>query len=229
MSNIIKSANAVGIATLHALGALAATSAAVSAEDEQRQAMLQRIARLEADLRQREAEAADLRAEIERAREDGREQGYESGLAAAEDRQAERLQLLEHAMLRAQATLGENLQSVMRLAPLLAQDCVDIILGDAADRADLIARIAERHLAQLDRAMLVGIRLSRLDFPDDAALAALSARLGQDSALLSAAEDVPSGGCTMVMQLGRIHVGIDQQWPVLREILEEMSLPEAAQ
>jgi hypothetical protein len=31
----------------------------------------------------------------------------------------------------------------------------------------------------------------------------------------------------MVMRLGRIEVGIDQQWPVLRDLLGEISAPEA--
>jgi len=169
-----------------------------------------------------------LRAEIDRAREDEREEGYEAGLAAAEDRQSERLQLLESAMTRAHATLEENMQSLIRLAPLLAQDCLDLILGDASDHAERIARIAEKQLAGLERSMLVGIRLSRLDFPDDAALSALSGRLGLAPLQLGADEDIPPGGCTMVMQLGRIHVGLDQQWPVLRGLLDEMALPEAA-
>lgn len=226
MSNIIKSANATGIATLHALGAPITVPVTADAEDEERRSMVHRIAWLESDLRRCGEEVVELRSEIERAREEGREQGYESGLVAAEDRQAERLALLESAMQRAHASLVESMQSVVRLAPLLAQDCVDIILGDTANRADHVAGIVEKQLALLDRAMLVGIRVSRLDFPDDAALAALSARVAPDAVHLVAAEEIPAGGCTMVMRLGCIQVGIDQQWPVLRALLGEMSLPE---
>jgi flagellar biosynthesis/type III secretory pathway protein FliH len=227
MSRIIKSGDATAVSPVASMMEAPDMAAAPTRRDEELQALLARIAQLEAELRRREAIAGDLEAAAERAREDGREQGYECGLIAAQDRQSERLALLESAMNRAHAALGENAQALGRLAPLLAQECVEILLGNASDRAGIVAEIARKQLARVDRAMLVDVRVSRLDFPDDEALAMLAGRLGLTAMTVNAGDDIASGGCTMVMRLGRIEVGIDQQWPVLRDLLGEISAPEA--
>jgi flagellar biosynthesis/type III secretory pathway protein FliH len=231
VNGIIKSANSSGLSAVHALADPPSVAPIIplGKHDEERDALLRRIARMEEELRQHEAEAQDLRVAAVTAREQGVEQGYESGLIAAEDRQAERLSLLENAMMRAQANLAESLTSLSRLSALLAQDCVDIILGDAGDRAGFIERIIDVQVARIDRAMLAAIHLSRMDFPDDADLAALTARFGSAAIAVTAGADLPSGACVMTLRLGRLSVGIDQQWPVLKTLLDEMALPEAAQ
>jgi flagellar biosynthesis/type III secretory pathway protein FliH len=229
MSSIIKSADLSGLSTVQSLGEPLSVAPVISLgkHDEKRDAILRRVARLEEELRQRDAEVRDLRAAVAQAQEEGAEQGYESGLVAAQDRQTERLALLEKSMMRAQASLAEGLTSLSRLSALLAQDCVDIVLGNAGDRAELIERIIVSQMAKIDRAMLVDIRLSRLDFPDQADLASLADRLGAQSFSIVAGDDLPSGGCVMTLRLGRLSVGIDQQWPALRNLLDEMALPEA--
>jgi flagellar biosynthesis/type III secretory pathway protein FliH len=159
MSSIIKSADLSGLSTVQSLGEplSVAPVISISKHDEKRDAILRRVARLEEELRQRDAEVRDLRTAVAQAQEEGAEQGYESG-----------------------------------------------------------------------RAMLVDIRLSRLDFPDEADLASLADRVGSQSFRLVAGDDLPSGGCVMTLRLGRVSVGIDQQWPALRNLLDEMASPEAA-
>jgi flagellar biosynthesis/type III secretory pathway protein FliH len=226
MSGIIKSANLAGLSGLRPLAEPhpAASVIPIGKHDEEREALLRRIARLEDDLRRRELEIDELRACADKAREEGQEQGYESGLIAAQDRQAERLGLLEKSMQKVEAGLKAGLTSLSRLSALLAQDCVEIILGNRGDRAEFMGRIIDAQLAKIDRAMVCDIRLSRLDFPDDDSLALLVQRFGAFH--LTAQEELPSGACIMTLRLGRISVGIEQQWPVLKDLLGELALPE---
>lgn len=228
MSSIIKSANVSGQTDVHTLAghASAAQIIPIGKHDEERDNLLRRIAWLEEQLRQRSVETDNLRAEVTRARDDGREQGYEIGLAAAQDRQSERLRLLEKSMMQAQTAAVECLTSLSRLSTLLAQDCVDIILGDASDRTEFISSIIETQLAKIDRAMLISIDVSRLDFPNDQLIAALVEKRRLSSVSVKAADDMPSGSCVINLRLGRIAVGINQQWPALKAVLDEMSLPE---
>lgn len=230
MSGVIKSANLSGLSVVRSLAepSPAASVIPISKHDEERDAFLRRISRLEEDMRRREQETAEFETRIEQAREEGVEQGYESGLIAAQDRQDERLALLDRSMHEALAIFQKTVMSVSRLSPLLARDCVDIILGDGDDRAETINRIIQTQLAKIDRAMLCDIRLSRLDFPDDASLVALTGKIGSASFHLAAQDDLPSGACLMTLKLGRISVGIDQQWPVLRDLLNELAQPEGA-
>jgi len=229
MSGVIKQGNISGQSGVHPVVPSGAPVIPIGKHDEERDSLLRRIARLEEELRQRDAEAGDLRSAAAQAREDGVEQGYESGLVAAQDRQSERLALLEKSMIKAQANLAESLTSLSRLSALLAQDCVDIILGNAGDRADFIARIVGSQVAKIDHSMLVSVRVSRLDFPDDGEIAALMEQAGLSSVSVTAGDEMPSGSCVMTLRLGRISVGIDQQWPALRNLLDDMALPETAE
>ncbi len=230
MGGVIKSVNLLGQSTVHPIAEppSIAPVISISKHDEERDAMLRRIAGLEEKLRQRDVEAGELRAAAAKAHEEGMEQGYESGLSAAHDRQSERLALLEKSLTRAKDNLAESLKSLSRLSALLAQDCIDIILGKADDRAEFISRIIETQMAKIDRAMLLSVRLSRLDFPNDGDLATLTERIGSSSFAVATGGDLPSGACVMSLRLGNISVGIDQQWPVLRSLLDDIALPERA-
>lgn len=229
MSGIIKSANMEPATVLSLTGQLSsAPVVAIATYDKERNDLLQRIAKLEQKLLMQDSEIGELRVNVIHAREEGVEQGYESGLAAAHDRQSERLALLEEAIQRAQSDLVKSLSALSRLSALLARDCVEIILGNAADRIDFIGRIIESQVARVDRAMLIDVRVSRLDFPDEGEVAGLIRRTGLATFNVLAADDMPSGSCTIALRLGSISVGIDQQWSVLRNLLGEMALPENA-
>ncbi len=221
MSGIIKSENANGLTQVRPLAAL---TAAMTKQDEERERLRRRIAALEADLNQRDKTIENLHGDVIRAREEGMEDGRKAGLAEAQDLQAERLVLLETAMNRAQSELAASLQSLERLAPLLAQECLEIVLGDADDRAGLLSRIVRAQMGKIDKAALLGIELSRQDFPDEDALAAFASRSGLAAVALTAS-DMPGGGCVMTLRLGRMDVGIHQQWGVLRDLLGEMAMP----
>src|SRR5215469_11916268 len=100
VSGVIKSANLPGLSAVRSLAEPlpAASIIPISKHDEERDALLRRITRLEEELRRREQEVTAFGARIEEAREEGMGQGYESGLIAAQDRQIERLALLEQSM-----------------------------------------------------------------------------------------------------------------------------------
>jgi flagellar biosynthesis/type III secretory pathway protein FliH len=227
MSGIIKSGNLAGLGAVRPLGSLSPDAVILSKRDGEHDRLRRRIAALEKDVREQGATIADLHDEVERALETGRAEGREAGLAEAQDMQTERLALLETAMCDAQAALAGGLSSLDRLSALLARECVDIILGHADDRAEFVRRIVETQVEKIDKAMLIGIALSRQDFPDDEALAALTARTGLSGVRVTASSDMGSGGCVMSLRLGSVDVGIDRQWSVLREVLGEMASPEA--
>ncbi|MEI9997603.1 MAG: hypothetical protein WDM91_23615 [Rhizomicrobium sp.] len=196
--------------------------------DEERERLRRAVAALEGELRRRDVEIEVLRTDVEQAFEDGKAKGREAGLAEARDRQEERLAALEAAARKAQGEVSSGLASLERLAPLLARDCVDKILGEASGYAELIGPIVVRQLADIDRAMLLRIEVSHRDFPDAAALSALGHRLAPLAVDIVADAQMAPGGCVMVLKLGRMHVGIDQQWTALRDVLGEMAAPEAA-
>ena len=230
MSAIIKSGNLADLVGVRPFAAPlpAPALAATSRQDEERERLRRTVTALEGELRQRDIAIEVLQADVKQAFEDGTAKGREAGLAEAHDRQSDRLAQLEAAAQKAADEIAAKLVGLERLAALLARDCVAKILGDADDRAEFIARIIGVQTAKIDQAMLLGIDVARADFPDDAALAALAERLRPLSVALNASEALRTGGCVMTLRLGRMVVGLDQQWPALSDVLDEMATPEAA-
>src|ERR1700710_411557 len=228
MSRIIKSDAAQILSSVRPIGARA-PAIMPSHADEDRERLRQVVATLEGQLRERDDAIEVLRKDVPRAFDDGMAQGRDGGLAEAQDCQAERLAVLETAARDAKAEVAAHLGSLERLSALLARDCVGKGLGDSAEHADLIARIVAAQIARIDKAMLLGIEVSRSDFPEDAALAGLALRLGFAPSAITARGDLPAGGCIMVLRLGRMNIGIDQQWGALAALLDDMALPEAAE
>ncbi len=229
MSGIIKSGNLSDLASVRALHTPApAAVLPLVRQDEEKERLRRSVATLEGELRERDVAIEVLRKDVERAFDDGMAKGRDAGLTEAADRQADRLVLLERSLEETKDALGAGLVSLDRLAALLARDCVEMILGNADDRAGLIARIVAAQVAKIDKAMLLGIEVSREDFADEAALADLAGRLAPLSVSLSASADLAAGGCVMVLRLGRMRVGLDQQWGTLSALLGEMAEPEVA-
>lgn len=229
MSRVIKSGNFADLALVRPLSPPASLvpTIVVSHQEEENNSQRQRITSLEADLRKRDAAITELRAGTERAFEDGKAQGRAEGLSEAEDRQAERLALLETALATAQCELSARLASFERLAALLARESLDVLLGDPEHRAATLKKILAQQVSKIEKSSLLGVSLSREDFPDKDALASAARRAGVSGTLLSNGADVPAGGCVMTFKLGKMDVGIDQQWGVLRGLLAGMAQPEA--
>lgn len=227
--SVIKSGNLAGLSSVRPIASQAQAAVVVlQRQDEERERLHRRIAALESELRERDVAIDVLRKDVERAFEEGTDKGHVAGLAAAEDKQNDRLFRLETAARRAQEGIAAGLVSLERLAALLARECCDKILGNAQDRADLIGYIIAVQIAKIDKSMLLAVEVSREDFPDDEALAALAQRLAPLTVALEANGEMTSGACVMRLRLGRLSIGIDQQWGALKELLTQMSEPEAA-
>jgi hypothetical protein len=224
MSKVIK---ADDYAALGAVRVLPTSIPFPKKEDEERDRLRKRLVTLEDEVRQREETIATLRAEIPLAFERGKAEGEADGLGRAVGREAERLSLLEGAMGRANADLSANLSSLERLAPLLARDCLDIILGDAQWRSESIGKILATKMVGIEKSALVEIIVSTDDFPDDNNLSALAQKAGIHAAIVRASADIASGDCQMRFRLGEEEIGIRQQWNVLCAKLDELSFPEA--
>lgn len=223
MSGVIKSDN---IAALSRVRSLASTASAALREDDERSRMRRRVALLEAHVRERDKTIAGLRSDAEGALERGREEGRERGLAEARDRGDERLANLEAALVRAHAEVSARLESLDRLAPLLARDCLDVILGDPEHRAAQLRKLISAQLAKIESDLVLAIEVSAVDFPSDEALAAITKKLGLPAARLHAKPELAPGACAMRLRLGRLEIGLDQQWGTLRDLLAELALPE---
>jgi hypothetical protein len=231
VTGLIKSGSGSGLEAVRAFpfsNAIAVLKPA-SKDDEERERLQRTVGALEGELRQRDGAIVELRAEIEAAFERGQALGREAGLTEAENRELERLSILEFGVRDAQAELSNSLSSLERLAAVLARDCLEMILGVADYRHEQLTTIIANQVGKIEKAALLNIAVSFEDFPDKQSLAVIAERVGIDSAVIAASSDVSPGCCTMRLLLGNREVGVRQQWGVLRERLAELALPGASE
>lgn len=227
MSGIIKAMDPTGHAAVRPLTKVMPPPI-VSPQDEERERLRGRVAQLEAELRQRDVVIAGLRSEVDLALERGKTEGRAAGLQAADDRQAERLAILETGVRHARVHLDESLASLERLAAALAGECLETVLGDRKYRSQTVRKILAAQCAKIEKSALLAVELSSADFSDTEALADIERDIAPSQAALSARAEIPSGGCRMVLRLGQMDVGLDQQWGTLRDLLAEIASPKGA-
>lgn len=192
--------------------------------------------RLSTDLEQaialiqaRDVEIERLQGEVERAARDGEAEGRAAGLRAATDRQDERLGLLQAGIGKAVELVSAELASLERLAPLLASEGLERLIGDAGHRGDLLRALIAENVGRLDADSIVRVEISAADFPDPAPLAEIVSSASQQRVEVRQAPDLKSGDCRIRLVLGELEVGINQQWDRLSQLYQELSLPEAAE
>lgn len=193
-----------------------------SAIPDDKEPLRRRIAVLESEIGQREETISGLRLEVERSFNRGLEQGRAEGRSEAEDKQAQRLACLATNLQQARALLADRLASLERLAPLLAQECLEKILGAGSDRRALLETIIAKQVAAIERSMVLGVEVSRSDFPEQEALVAMAEKHGLSSSQMVATGTQKSGDCVITLRLGRLEIGINQQWGHASRLLAEL-------
>lgn len=228
MNALIKSGSPNEASAVRRISVLRTEHPGVSAIDQERELGARQLATLQAELQARSLEVRALHDEVAAAYVRGQEEGRLAGRSEAEDRQAQRVALLERSLQQVQNEIGEGIKSLEQLAVLLARDCLDVLLGNPNYRAELVGEIVRTQVARVERSLLVDIRVSPDDFPDAQALAAVAGHAGIDTTSLSTSPSTPGGGCVMTLQLGKMDVGLAQQWGVLREALDEIGAREGS-
>ncbi len=224
MRSLIKSTETPGTHLVRAIGDKPASPAPQTQTDAALLAARARIEELEravADLAERR-EAAQ--AESERAFERGREAGRAAGKSEAIAQDAERLGRLENALRLARGDFGTALEGMERLSLLIARDCLDVLLGEADYRSELLTHLIRSQITQTDQGSIVEIRVSQTDFPDAAAIERLCATAGGGGRVTIVADrSFASGECNMTLILGQADIGLRQQWGSMRRLLSDMA------
>jgi type III secretion protein L len=181
-----------------------------------------RILELERALRDQRAEVEALRQEQASRRQEAFDEGFSVGLATADDRARDRLELLRTSLADALGDVKTTLGTSERLAALVARECLNKMLAEPEDAAELVAKLIARQFETLERSSVLSVRVAAADF-DTERLAALEIDMGLAGLDLDASSEVASGGCRMELRLGAIDLGLDRQWPVLRDLLSQFA------
>ena len=174
----------------------------VTPDEDQLACLIKEVQRLEEELgaaiaRSDERYDVGLRA--------GRDQGLEEA-ASDNDRKAE---ILADSAKRAISDALASIEKQSELAVKIARAVLSRILGETNGTSDLVRETAGYWKERLAENMILQIRVSTQDFGEEAALAALRARVGKSNVELD--EQLEAGGCIFDLQLGSVDVSIPIQ------------------
>ena len=183
-----------------------------------------RIADLTAQLAEADAALVEQHkqavAEIAAAREEGAAE-----VRLDEDR---RVAQIEQGVTVAIAAWRERLDSLERLAAVLAETALAKVFDDHADFAEQVGRTLAKQVRAMNAGAVVRVRVSARDFPDDAALGALAARVGLPVSAIGAESDAAAGACEIDLAVGHLDLTVTSQWHAIAQRLAAIASEEMA-
>ena len=185
-----------------------------------------RIAQLErriADLTEQSQNAAQ---EADERIEAAFQKGLKAGETAADTRAAQRIETLETGIGQARKSLVDRLEKMEIPALEVARTSLSRLLEDTSQYMPLVAQAIARQMRDIDAELVLSIHVSKEDFSDPVALANISQ--SHPGISVQCDPELPSGGCRIDLQLGRIDAGIPGQWQRLSTFLESLAQAEGA-
>lgn len=185
-------------------------------------------AALQAKLRQAEQEAErlgkeleDLSARTETLQNEAFEKGRKEGLQQSGEDSSQRLALLEKGLAAAVRESERKSAEAETLALQVAKVALTRILGDEAHFAQLLPQAIRHQLDRFRNSKPMAVRVSRADFPDADAVAALAAEFPQ--LRVSVEKDFGPGTCQLSLELGEVEIGLPGQVERLGARLDDMA------
>lgn len=203
MTALIKNGDRAGLLLVHPVGTSPAPP--VSAPPDVPAAEENRTAHLEAALSEARGNLAALRrqhaVDLEKTRADAHAEGVAEGVR----RNEALLESLARAAERGETAIAEGLEGSAMLALAIARAALGQLFADRGQWKAMIGDIVATRRAQVDDNLLLGIRVSAKDFPDDAELAGIAH--DDDRVTLVADPKLASGDCLFELRLGEMEVG----------------------
>ncbi|NIJ36963.1 type III secretion protein L [Sphingopyxis panaciterrae] len=112
---------------------------------------------------------------------------------------------LAKAATRAEATMSEALQASFTLSLAITRSALGQIFADQEQWRAMVADIIGVRRAQIDRDLLLGIRVSAKDFPNEESIAGIASDKGRVT--IVADPGLASGECVFELRLGEMEVG----------------------
>jgi flagellar assembly protein FliH len=209
---------------LHADPAYVALESELEARSSEIAELHERLERLSAQVGDSERQVASLLLEHEDALIDAEAKGRSAGWVDGADAKAETLQRLEATSLQAIELFRNDLRGMEALAVALSKAALAKVFGDTGDTGDMAARVTSlvhQQISGLDRAAVLQIEVSAVDFSDEAALDELRLSPGLSGIEVIALEGRSAGDCRIRLKLGELDVGLGQQWSRLSKLFDE--------
>ncbi len=166
--------------------------------------------------------AAAARDAVARARRDGVVEGRRAGIASVELDETGRVEAVRKGVSDEAGRLGERLATLDGLAAALARACLGRVFARPDAMAAMVVDALAHRLAILRDQTVLTVRVSGVDFADDAALTAAVRGAGSD-AVVTIDPVLPSGACRMAARLGQVDLDVPGQWNAIAAMLDGLA------
>lgn len=186
----------------------APVSAATQAVVAQRSPLQCDLDEARAEIARLQGEIADHRRAAARERTVAYDAGKADGLLSAEDDAKRRLACLDAALDAAREEWNRRLEAMEILAVQLARLALAKLFAESGDLGDLVARAVASKLAEIADTGVVSVAVSGRDFPEQADLDALEARVPNSSGAIRRDAALEAGRCRIDLDLGHVDLGV---------------------
>jgi flagellar biosynthesis/type III secretory pathway protein FliH len=194
-----------------------------SVADPELERLGEELAALSAELAARDERIAALALEAEAAFDKGEAAGRDAGRREANDEGAAMVAAIKDAADDALARLDEEMRALERLAPLLAETCLERMLLASEARIEIVTDLIRGQIGRIQAGAVLAIQVCAEDFGTPEALDRLHTTLVKPGFEVAASPKLASGDCTIALRLGTLEIGLGQQWGALRAALEAMA------
>ncbi|MFC5475500.1 hypothetical protein [Paraherbaspirillum soli] len=164
------------------------------------------------------AEAASKR-EAESGRQ-AYEKGVADGLKRAEQDWDVQVQTLKEGMQQALAVFSADLNRLEGLSLAVTRAVLDKMVGDPDHRREWVTASIKHQLERLAASAVLGVSVSRHDFPDAEAVAVLCHALGATDCQVD--PQLPAGGCRLKLTLGTVDIDAGTQLQTLGKLFAQL-------
>lgn len=149
-------------------------------------------------------------------------EGHAAGLAAADDRAADRIATLAKSIGHATTRIDTRLVETDRLAAALVHAALGRLFAEPDGMATMVLATVKRHIAQLRDGTLLSLRVSATDFADTVAIEAALAG-GAVPVVVTIDTALPSGACRASLRLGAVDLDVPAQSERLLRLIDTMA------
>lgn len=152
-----------------------------------------------------------------------REQGRKDAEAAYARDDAALVALLTANLDAASAKAARSFEDMEKLALLICENALSKVFAKPQSYRSLITDAISKQLGQIRKETVVGVWVSREDFPDQAALQALSSGSAGAAVHVRHDPELPSGDCRIDLRLGHVELSIRDHWAALKACLADLA------
>ncbi len=132
--------------------------------------------------------------------------------------------MLASSIREARDSFAVKIEELNASAVMICENALARLLGNPARYGELIEVAIKHHLEVLQQDMVINLRVSAEDFPQQESLAAIANAAKTSPASVEHDPSLKSGSCRVELRLGTIDISLPEYWNALQRSFSRLKL-----